>query len=84
MVLSCPSGASSFSCLHFTPSSRVPPLAAASNADLEPTQRWLDQECSHVAEAHDFLVQHWMVDWVLGSRTFSGQSILDYDRHPDW
>ena len=37
-----------------------------------------------MAEAHEFLVQHWMVDWVLGSRTFSGQSILDYDKHPDW
>ncbi len=62
----------------------MPPLAAASDADLESTQHWLDQECSDVVKAHEFLVQHWMVDWVLSSRTFSGQSILDYDKHPDW
>ena len=82
-VWSFPSGASVFCTLQFT-SSGVPPLAAASDADLTPTQRWLDQECSDVAEAHEFLVRHWMVDWVIGSRTFSGQSILDYNKHPDW
>ncbi len=69
--------------LHFT-STIVPLLAVASDADLSPMQLWLDWKCSDVAEADEFLVRLWLVDWVISNRTLSGQSILDYDKHIDW